>query len=307
MYLFAHSHIGKAVDMWSLGVILYVLLAGELPFSHDNEKVLTTKIKKGSFQFSRDLWLNVSDSVKDLIRKLLTVDAKKRLSIDQALSHHWLQEGDDYLAKKNLSNNLNGIKKLLARKRWKKAINAVKLSNKLKDLMMLRKTPSKVESSERPNEGLLPETPAPAPAELPPAVSKTAPVSKIVGKYTIEPQILGKGKHSIVKKAINQEENEEVAVKIVDLNNPAVPLSYQIELNNEVAILSTLNHPNIVTLYESIEISSIRYVFMEYIIGGELLERLKQEKFYSEKKARRVIQALVEAISYLHENDIVHR
>jgi serine/threonine protein kinase len=132
-------------------------------------------------------------------------------------------------------------------------------------------------------------------------------MSKKIGKYTIEPQMLGKGKHSIVKKAIDHEENEEVAVKIVDLNNPAVPISYQMELNNEVAILSTISHPNIVHLYESIEIDSTRYVFTEYIIGGELLERLKQEKFYSEKKARRVIEALVEAITYLHQNDIVHR
>ncbi|CAM9422002.1 unnamed protein product, partial [Choristocarpus tenellus] len=65
---------GKPVDMWSVGVITYILLGGYPPFHDDNQAKLYQKIKKGRVVFHPQYWNTVSDEAKDLIRKLLTLD-----------------------------------------------------------------------------------------------------------------------------------------------------------------------------------------------------------------------------------------
>jgi calcium/calmodulin-dependent protein kinase I len=81
---------GKAVDMWSIGVITYILLGGYPPFHDENQKNLFKKIKKGEFEFHEEYWGAVSDEAKDLIRGLLRVDSETRLTVDQVLSHAWV-------------------------------------------------------------------------------------------------------------------------------------------------------------------------------------------------------------------------
>lgn len=79
-----------AVDMWSVGVILFILLSGYSPFDDDNDVALFEKIKKGMYDIDDPVWDEVSDSAKDLVGRLLTVDAGKRLSAREALCHPWL-------------------------------------------------------------------------------------------------------------------------------------------------------------------------------------------------------------------------
>ncbi|KAJ9523149.1 hypothetical protein QJQ45_023967 [Haematococcus lacustris] len=80
-----------AVDMWSVGVILFILLSGYSPFDDDNDAVLFEKIKKGNYDADDPIWENISAEAKDIVAKLLTVDTKKRLTADQALQHPWVQ------------------------------------------------------------------------------------------------------------------------------------------------------------------------------------------------------------------------
>jgi len=83
---------GKECDVWSLGVIIYILLCGFPPFYAENDAQLYEKIKRGEYEFLRPYWDPISDSAKDLIRKMLTVDPKKRITCSEALQHEWLKE-----------------------------------------------------------------------------------------------------------------------------------------------------------------------------------------------------------------------
>ncbi|KAA6418284.1 MAG: calcium calmodulin-dependent kinase type 1-like [Trebouxia sp. A1-2] len=80
-----------AVDMWSMGVILFILLSGYSPFDDENDAVLFEKIKKGEYDADDPIWDQVSLPAKDLVARLLVVDAKHRLTAKQALQHPWMQ------------------------------------------------------------------------------------------------------------------------------------------------------------------------------------------------------------------------
>ncbi|PHU19235.1 Calcium-dependent protein kinase 9 [Capsicum chinense] len=85
---------GKEADVWSAGVILYILLSGVPPFWAETEKGIFNAILKGEIDFQSDPWPSISHSVKDLIRKMLTQEPKKRITSAQVLEHPWLRLGE---------------------------------------------------------------------------------------------------------------------------------------------------------------------------------------------------------------------
>jgi len=82
---------GKAVDMWSIGVTLYILLCGFPPFYHEITEKIFAQIQEGKFAFPDPYWTKVSNSAKELIVLLLKVEPKERITAAEALLHPWLQ------------------------------------------------------------------------------------------------------------------------------------------------------------------------------------------------------------------------
>eukprot|EP01004_Peranema_trichophorum_P004182 NODE_3121_length_1419_cov_44.077932_g2632_i1.p1 GENE.NODE_3121_length_1419_cov_44.077932_g2632_i1~~NODE_3121_length_1419_cov_44.077932_g2632_i1.p1 ORF type:complete len:280 (-),score=61.87 NODE_3121_length_1419_cov_44.077932_g2632_i1:323-1162(-) len=94
----------KALDLWSTGVVLYMLLSGTAPFqvssiaSSSQRKYLLDQINKG-VPFPEAQWANISENAKELVKGLLHPDAKKRLDVNQALEHAWFQQVHNSVAR----------------------------------------------------------------------------------------------------------------------------------------------------------------------------------------------------------------
>jgi len=86
----------NAVDMWSVGVIIYILLSGYPPFYDESPPKIFKKITEAKYDFNDPAWEHVSDLAKDLIRKLLVRDPEERLTAGQCLSHAWLTGGANH-------------------------------------------------------------------------------------------------------------------------------------------------------------------------------------------------------------------
>lgn len=82
---------GPEVDVWSAGVILYILLCGVPPFWAETEQAVAQAILRGALDLKRDPWPIISENAKSLVRQMLEPDPKKRLSAQQVLDHPWLQ------------------------------------------------------------------------------------------------------------------------------------------------------------------------------------------------------------------------
>eukprot|EP01007_Sphenomonas_quadrangularis_P000961 NODE_182_length_1900_cov_85.023231_g137_i0.p1 GENE.NODE_182_length_1900_cov_85.023231_g137_i0~~NODE_182_length_1900_cov_85.023231_g137_i0.p1 ORF type:complete len:331 (+),score=59.30 NODE_182_length_1900_cov_85.023231_g137_i0:60-1052(+) len=95
-----------ACDMWSVGVILYVLLCGFCPFYDENTPALFQAIIAGSYSFPSPYWDPISDDAKDLIQRLLVTDPKKRLTPQQALEHPWIHCNTKGEAIPNIVDNM---------------------------------------------------------------------------------------------------------------------------------------------------------------------------------------------------------
>jgi len=99
---------GMEVDMWSVGVITYVLLCGYPPFYAEDHGELFRLILAARYDFPEDDWRHVSNEAKDFIRHLLVVDPKQRMTAAQCLQHPWLKKGvsGETNALNNLTANL---------------------------------------------------------------------------------------------------------------------------------------------------------------------------------------------------------
>ncbi|SCU87190.1 LAFA_0E05270g1_1 [Lachancea sp. 'fantastica'] len=98
----ACPYTGPEVDVWSFGVVLYVLVCGKVPFDDENSSVLHEKIKQGRVDYPQHL----SIEVISLLSKMLVVDPHKRATLKQVVNHQWMQRGYDFPAPSYLPHRI---------------------------------------------------------------------------------------------------------------------------------------------------------------------------------------------------------
>lgn len=95
----------NGVDMWSIGVIIYMILCGRPPFNDKHENDLYNNIKHGIYLFQPTMiWEHISNEAKHLIQQLLVVDPAERLTAKEALQHPWMKMSDSVLATHHLED-----------------------------------------------------------------------------------------------------------------------------------------------------------------------------------------------------------
>ncbi|KAI5607700.1 death-associated protein kinase 2, partial [Silurus asotus] len=137
-----YEPLSTAADMWSIGVITYILLSGLSPFQGDTNEETLKNILDMKYQFEPHFFSLTSSMAKDFIQKLLVKEQSERMTADECLIHPWIKPlNQTQMAKRNRSSiNMKNFKMFNARRKWKMSYNMVSACNRLSKLKLVCKT-----------------------------------------------------------------------------------------------------------------------------------------------------------------------
>jgi len=293
-------------DLWSVGVILFLLLGGYLPFDDQDEDKVFERTRNGQYFFHPAYWKLVSKAAKNLVTKLLTVNANKRVSAEEALQHEWMTRQDEALDQGEL-NNFNTLKEnVLAGKTKVKATVDDINPNRVKDL---QENFTGFLERQRGESQVMRITPD-GNAHRQPAkkfVEEGSTGKKFEACYEIG-DVLGEGGYACVYRATHKKTKEVYAVK--DVNTDVLEENSLAALKDEITVLKLLRGgPHIIRLFDVFEEPDRghTYLIMEEMRGGDLLTRITEKEVYTEREARKTCKIIFQAMDYLHKMKICHR
>uniref|UniRef100_A0A3B3RZT0 Ribosomal protein S6 kinase n=1 Tax=Paramormyrops kingsleyae TaxID=1676925 RepID=A0A3B3RZT0_9TELE len=310
----------KAVDWWSLGVLMYELLTGGSPFTVDGDANSHAAISKRILKTEPPFPKDIGPLARDIIQRLLAKDPKKRLGsgpsgAEDVKKHGFYQKINwEDLAAKNVPAPFKPVIR-----------DELDVSNFAEEFTEMDPTYSPAAPPQncdrifkgysfmapsilfKPNavvgdlselcKGL--ERPGSA------AVARSAMVkdSPFYMNYelSLKDSPLGEGSFSICRKCTHKRTGLTYAVKIVSKRMEA-------QTQNEIAALKLCDgHPNIVKCHEVYHDQLHTYLVLELLQGGELLDRIRRKRLFSETEASRIMRKLVSAVSHMHDVGVVHR
>jgi calcium-dependent protein kinase len=98
-------------DIWSCGVILYILLCGYPPFNGESDTDIMKAVRKGVYDFPIEEWATISKEAKDIVTNMLKYHPKQRLSAKDCLTHAWIKKHDQLSDQKISQNALIKMRK----------------------------------------------------------------------------------------------------------------------------------------------------------------------------------------------------
>nr|XP_031289867.1 myosin light chain kinase 2, skeletal/cardiac muscle isoform X1 [Camelus dromedarius]XP_031289868.1 myosin light chain kinase 2, skeletal/cardiac muscle isoform X1 [Camelus dromedarius] len=130
-----YDQISDKTDMWSMGVITYMLLSGLSPFLGDDDTETLNNVLSGNWYFDEETFEAVSDEAKDFVSNLIVKDQRARMNAAQCLAHPWLNNLAEKAKRCNrrLKSQIL-LKKYLMKRRWKKNFIAVSAANRFKKI-----------------------------------------------------------------------------------------------------------------------------------------------------------------------------
>lgn len=293
-----------AADWWSFGVLMFEMLTGGLPFQGTNRKETMIQILKAKLGMPQFL----SPEAQSLLRALFKRNPANRLgsgpnAIGDVKAHPFFATIDWV--------------QLYRREVVPPFIPAV--SRPDNTLYFDREFTSKTPEEFTDSPGVPPSANAhelfrgfsfvaPSLAEEEFVKSKDNQSAKWYGlafkeaiakEYELK-EDLGLGSYSTCKRAVHRATGKEYAVKIID--------KFKRDCQEEVEILLRYGqHPNILTVYDVYQDPTSVYIIMELLKGGELLDRILNQKHFSEREASAVLEVIAKTMKFLHDNGVVHR
>jgi len=119
--------------------------------------------------------------------------------------------------------------------------------------------------------------------------------------------LLGEGSFSVVRKGIPRNSNSFKTFAVKCINRKKLSNHDEAGIRNEVLVLKSLKHKNIIQLYDLYDESDAYYLVMERLYGGDLFDRISRNTRYSELEARTVCKNILEAVQFIHRHSIAHR
>ncbi|XP_016940406.2 muscle M-line assembly protein unc-89 isoform X12 [Drosophila suzukii] len=136
--IISYEPIGFKSDMWSVGVICYVLLSGLSPFMGDTDVETFSNITRADYDYDDEAFDCVSQEAKDFISQLLVHRKEERLTAQQCLESKWLcQRHDDHLSNNKICTDK--LKKFIIRRKWQKTGNAIRALGRMASLSVSRR------------------------------------------------------------------------------------------------------------------------------------------------------------------------
>ncbi|KAM8921332.1 ribosomal protein S6 kinase alpha-5 [Pelodytes ibericus] len=310
----------KAVDWWSLGVLTYELLTGASPFTVDGEKNSHAEISRRILKSEPPYPTELSEEVKELMQRLLQKDPEKRLGSgpegsEEIKKHHFFKDinWEDLSAKKVLAPFRPIIKDELDVGNFAEEFTELDPTYSPAALPMNADWMFQGYSFVAPSILFKRNAAIADPLEYHPSVDRPGATSiarsammkdsPFYQHYDLDlkEKPLGEGSFSICRKCSHKKTKQEFAVKII---------SKRMESNTqkEIAALKLCEgHPNIVKLYDVYHDQLHTFMVLELLKGGELFERIKKKKLFSETEASYIMRRLVSAVSHMHDVGVVHR
>ena len=286
-----------AVDLWSIGCVIYTLVAGEAPFAARDHRALFRSIRAGDFVFYEHNWKNVSLPAKQLVSHLLTVNVDKRWTAEQALSCDWFKKSKlDQLEKRDLSGNLEDLKKFRPQDAWRRAVNALGFCSTApfwnpdavsfsQQLATWDKSVTSISSSSTAN-----------------VIAKSTaltPKTKFADRYILTTQ-LRTGSNAVVWECVPKGAADVTGIKLackVIQRQKLTPKDDEASLN-EVAVMQSLQgNKYVVQLIDFYEEEDCFYLIMELCAGGDVFDRVTQYSQYTESDARDLAKMLLKAVN----------
>uniref|UniRef100_A0A9J7Y1Z4 Myosin light chain kinase, smooth muscle-like n=1 Tax=Cyprinus carpio carpio TaxID=630221 RepID=A0A9J7Y1Z4_CYPCA len=120
-----YEPVDLTTDMWSIGVICYILLSGESPFQGNSDAETLALVTAAQWEFDPESFVDITEEAKDFISGLLRKDKRTRLSCEKALAHPWIALFEDSNSRSTKSLKKEKMRRYLARQKWKKTGKAL--------------------------------------------------------------------------------------------------------------------------------------------------------------------------------------
>ncbi|KAM9307275.1 death-associated protein kinase 2 isoform 1-T2 [Pholidichthys leucotaenia] len=143
--------LSTAADMWSIGVITYILLSGLSPFQDETDEETLRNILALKYEFTDHYFSMTSSMAKDFIQKLLVKDSSERMTAEESLCHPWIKPitRKQVVNRSRSSINMKNFRRFNARRKWKWSYNMVRMCNQLVNMTLRAKGHSEPDPLER--------------------------------------------------------------------------------------------------------------------------------------------------------------